>query len=113
MRTIVAAGVVVAVVVGAAVFVLTRPVVETASAQDSDVTIECRAATDSEDVCRSSGDRLLASEPPSTTFEMEDLARLTITRGMFGLAPTCEAAYYLQRYPDDPAWRENTECPTP
>ena len=112
MRNFVAAVVVVAILAAAAAFALTRPVVEVASAHDPDVTIQCRGATASEDACRSSGDRLLEAEPPSTTFEMEDLARLTITRSLFGLGTTCEVAYFLQRYPDDAAWREDVECPS-
>lgn len=97
-----------AVLVAAWVLVLGRPTVEATSSVDADVTVRCEGVN-SDDACRSFGDALLASGPPSNTFEMEDLALLEIRRPLFGEG--CRARYYLQRYVDDPAWTEEISCP--
>lgn len=103
-------GVIGMVAVAFGAFVLTRPMVQATSSVDPDVTVVCRAASGTADACRAWGDAILEEGPPSTTFEMQDLARLTITRGSFGLASTCEVSYAIQRYPDDPVWNDATPC---
>lgn len=95
----------------AAWYLLLRPGVEVASSVDPDVTITCPAsASVSEEGCRDWGDAMLAAGPPSHTFEMDDLARLSLVRGPFGGA--CEVSYFLQRYADDPAWTDAVACPS-
>ncbi len=91
-------------------FVLTRPAVQATTSVDPDVTVVCRASAGTPDACRAWGDAILEAGPPSTTFEMQDLARLVISRGLFGLAATCEVSYAIQRYPDEPVWDEETRC---
>ncbi len=90
-------------------FVVTRPSVRASSAVDPDIAIRCEASAASAEACRAWGDDLLAAGPPSTTFEMQDVAQLVIRRPLFGLGP-CEVDYILGRYPDDPAWSEATPC---
>jgi hypothetical protein len=95
----------------AAWYLLLRPGVEVASTVDPDVTITCSAsASVSEEGCRAWGDEVLAAGPPSHTFEMEDLAHLSLGRGPFG--GPCEVSYFLQRYANDPAWTEEVTCPS-
>jgi hypothetical protein len=97
-----------AVLLAAWVLVIGRPTAEATSSVDPDVTVRCEGLA-SDDACGSYGDAMLASGPPSYTFEMEDLALLEIRRPVFG--GTCEARYYLQRYVDAPAWTEEVPCP--
>lgn len=95
---------------GAAYLVL-RPGVSVASAVDADVTIVCAGSTGADaDTCAAWGDAILAAEPPSTTFEMQDLARLEVTRSLLGFGDACEAAYFLGRYPDSAVWTEPVDC---
>lgn len=97
--------------VAVAVLLLARPAVDVVSSVDEDVTIRCDGSTSvSRDDCMDWGDQILAEGEPSTTFEMEDLARLEISRPMLGFAAACEVAYFIQRYPEDPAWDEEVEC---
>lgn len=107
---VVALGVIVLVVVAVGAFVVTRPVVQGTSTVDADVTVRCEASAGSVEACVAWGDAILADGPPSTTFEMQDVARLVIRRPMFGLAAPCQVDYFLQRYPDDPVWNEDTPC---
>jgi len=75
------------------------------------VAIDCEGSTGvGVDECRAWGDAILAKGAPSFTFEMDDLARLTLTRPMFGLASTCEANWFLGRFPDDAVWTEAVAC---
>jgi hypothetical protein len=62
------------------------------------------------DACMDWGDQILAKGAPSMTFEMEDLARLELSRPMLGFAAECRAAFFLQRYPNESAWEEESEC---
>ena len=55
------------------------------------------------------GDRLLAGGPPSRTFNMEDLERLTLSGAPLGLG-ACRVADYLGRDLDSPVWNEETDC---
>lgn len=107
---IVAAGVVVAAIVVVGAFVLTRPRIEVGASVDSGVTVRCEASAGTAESCAAWGDDVLAQGPPSTTFELQDVSLLVIRRPLFGLAPTCEVDYMLGRYPDDPAWTEETPC---
>lgn len=91
-------------------FVVTRPSVQATSTVDPDVTIHCEASAASAEACLAWGDDLLGAGPPSTTFEMQDLAQLVIRRPLFGLGAPCAVDYILGRYPDDPAWSEETPC---
>ena len=92
-----------------ALLVVVRPSASVASAVDPDVTIEC-AGFESDDDCMRSGDALLADGPPSTTFEMDDLARLEIGRPPFGEASTCSVAWFIESYPREAVWHEEVPC---
>ena len=107
-----AALVVVAVVlVSAGWFILGRAGVEAASTVDPDVTIRCDASTSvSEAACLAWGDDILRAGPPSHTFEMDDLARLDLTKGLF-FSDTCEVRYFVDRYADESVWTEELPCP--
>lgn len=90
----------------------TRPGVSVGSQVDPDVTVECAAGTGlDEGGCRAWGDAQLALGGPSTTFEMDDLARLRLERSLFGLGGECSAIYSIERYPDEPVWTEAVACP--
>jgi hypothetical protein len=92
-------------------YLLLRPPVEATSTSDPDVAIECSAATGvSVETCRAWGDEILATGPPSTTFEMDDLARLVIDRPPWGFSPTCEVDYFISRDAENRAWHEATAC---
>ena len=92
-------------------YLLLRPPVEATSASDPGVAIECSAATGvSVETCRAWGDEILGSGAPSTTFEMEDLARLIIDRPTWGFSPTCEVDYFISRDAENPAWHEAIAC---
>lgn len=77
-----------------------------------DVVIVCSGSTRiaSPDACRAWGDAILAEGAPSHTFNIDDLARLELSRPLLGLAGACEAEWFLGRYPDDPAWGEEVAC---
>ncbi len=99
------------VVIGLAAAFVLRPPARVTSEVDPDVTIECAAATAvSAEGCLEWGDELISSGPPSTTFEMGDLARLRIDRPLFGFGSPCQVEYFLQRYPDDPVWESEVSC---
>jgi hypothetical protein len=107
----IAAVVVLAVLVGGIIFVVSRPTRETVATMDPDVRIVCDGSTSvSDQTCRAWGDEILALGPPSTTFEMQDLASLVITKPLLGIGSPCQAAYFLGRYPDDAAWDEDVPC---
>ena len=112
MRRIGALLVVIALVLLAgAWFAFGRSGVEAASTVDPDVTVTCDAWTSfSPEACRSWGDEILAQGAPSHTFEMDDLARLAISRPTFGLAAACRVQYFLERYANDPAWTDEVAC---
>lgn len=110
MRRIgIALGTVVVALVGVAAFVLLRPPTEI-SASGSGVMIRCDASVVAED-CGSWGDAVLADGAPSSTFDMADFERLELTRSLFGFGSSCQAAYFIGRYPDDAAWTEDVPCP--
>ena len=91
--------------------VLSRPTVEASSAVDPDVTVECDGSTSvSEESCLAWGDEVLALGAPSTTFEMQDLARLRFSKPLLGFGSPCQVEYFLQRYPDDGVWDEDITC---
>lgn len=99
------------VAIGIAVLLL-RPPVRVASQADPDVTIFCAAPIGIDDAaCRELGDRLLAGDPPSFTFEMDDLARLELDRSLLGFGSECAAAYFIERYPDQAVFTDPIECP--
>ncbi len=102
-----------ALVVVAATFgwLFLRPGVTAASA-DGSVAYACSAAAGVDsDACRVWGDATLAEGAPSSTFDIADVARITIDRGLAGAAPTCTVRWYLGRYPDEPAWARDAPCP--
>jgi hypothetical protein len=100
-----------ALVVGVSAWLLLRPTSRVASSADADVTIVCAASTGIDaDACGAWGDEVLAAGPPSTTFELNDLVRLELSRSALGFGDECEAAYYLGRYPDQPVWTEQVAC---
>src|SRR5688500_14182447 len=91
--------------------VLNRPTVEASSAVDPDVTIECDGSTSAaEGSCLAWGDDVLALGAPSTTFEMQDLVRLRISKPLLGFGSSCQVEYFLQRYPDDVVWDDDIPC---
>jgi hypothetical protein len=99
------------VVIGAAAWLVLRPGVERTSTIDTDVTVACAGSTGLDaDACVAWGDGLLAEGAPSTTFELEDVSRLELTRSGFGYG-SCEARWFLQRYPDEASWTEPVACP--
>ena len=105
-------GLLVAVVVllaAAAILFVVRPTVSVASAVTPGVTVECRGIG-AEDECRNHGDSVLSQGPPSNTFEMDDVSRLVIERPLVGDAKRCSAAWYIERYPDDPVWEADVAC---
>ncbi len=110
MRRIgIALGAVVVVLIGLAAFVLLRPAT-VVNTPGSDVMIRCDASVVAED-CGTWGDAVLADGAPTTTFDMADLERLDLTRSLFGFGSSCQAAYFIGRYPDDAAWTEDIACP--
>lgn len=102
---------VVLVPVAVATLLLARPAVDVVSSADPDVTIRCDGSTSVPPaVCLDWGNQLLRAAPPSMTFEMQDLARLEISRPMLGFAAECRVAFFLQRYPNDSVSEEVSEC---
>ena len=111
MRNIIAAVVVLAVLGIGAWLAFGRPAVEAVSSADPDVTVQCAGATGvTASECGTWGDEVLALGPPSTTFEMDDLARLSISRPLLGFGSPCQVDYYLERYPDDSVWNIDVPC---
>lgn len=113
-----AAGLAVAIGVGLALVIgfawLARPSVVTTSDLRADVAIECMAATGVDVAgCRVWGDTILSADPPSFTFEMDDLSRLEIDRPLAGMGTDCEVRYYLARYADDPVSTDAIACASP
>ena len=106
----VALGAIVVVLAGLIVFALMRTPTEVSSSIRPGVTVLCDGSTSME-ACGSWGDAILADGAPSFTFDMEDLARLELSRSLFGFGSTCEAAYFTGRNPDDAVWTDVTNCP--
>jgi hypothetical protein len=103
--------VLVLVLVGATVVLAVRPGQEVASASDPDVTVTCDGSTGvGADQCQVWGDDVLALGPPSTTFEFQDVNRLHLSKPLFGFGSPCRVQYYIERYPDDPAWEDDVPC---
>jgi hypothetical protein len=100
----------VVVVAGAGALHLLRAPVEVASESDPDVTIECTAASGADDVaCLAWGDAIIRGDPPSFTFEMDDLVRLRLERSWFGFGSECHASYLIARYAE-PAFTDAVDC---
>jgi hypothetical protein len=59
-------------------------------------------------VCAAWGDGLLARGAPSRTFELRDVVRVRLDRGILG--GECSVAWFLGRYPDEPAWTDDVAC---
>ncbi len=104
-------GLIVALLVAFVAWQSLRTPVEARSAVAPEVVIVCGAST-GVDVhgCATSGDELLDDGPPSTTFELKDLARVELSRTLLGFGG-CEVVYFLGRYPDSPVWTEPVACP--
>ena len=112
LARVVIAVVVAAVILGGVyVFHLFMDVRATSSALPG-VAIVCSGSTriSSAEACRAWGDAILGEGPPSHTFNIEDLARLELSRPLLGLAGACEADWFLGRYPDDAVWAEEVAC---
>lgn len=99
-------------VVVAALYVALRggSAVRATASADPEITIECSGSTGVADGCRPWGDAILASGPPSTTFEMVDVVRIRLDRELLGFGSTCSIDYFVGRYPDDSVWTEETAC---
>lgn len=107
----VALGAVAVVLAALVVFALLRTTTEVSSSVDPDVTVRCDGSI-AEDACAAWGDAILADGAPSFTFDMENLVRLELSRSMFGVGATCEAAYFIGRNPNEAVWTEEFACPT-
>jgi hypothetical protein len=102
----------VAIALAAVALLLVRPAVTATAATAPGVTIECAAATGlDEESCRAWGEGVVARGAPSSTFEMADLGRLRLDRGLLGLAATCRIDWFTTRYADDPVWTDEGPCP--
>ena len=84
------------------------PVQSTAGTKEGAlVAVSCDRATGvTEDECGAWADAILRGGPPSSTFEMDDLAGLELREA----GGECRVSYFISRYPDDPAWEEETPC---
>jgi hypothetical protein len=99
------------VVAGGAVYLALRPGQEVTSASDPRVVISCDGSTGvTADECQGWGDDVLAFGAPSTTFEFDDVNLLHFSKPLFGFGSPCQVAYYLERYPEDPAWEDDVPC---
>jgi len=97
---------------GLLAYLFLRPPVTATSAADTDIAIECSAATGvSVETCQAWGDQILGQGAPSPTFEMDDLARLVIDRPTWGFSATCEVDYFISRDAENRAWHEVIACP--
>jgi hypothetical protein len=74
------------------------------------VRVECSGWTGVGAGCGAWGAEILADGAPSNTFEMQDVVRLRLDRPAFGFAATCEADYFLSRYPNEVVWTEDVPC---
>lgn len=102
---------VVLVPVAVVALLLARPMVQATSSVDPEVTIRCDGSTSvNRQECLEWGEEVLALGPPTTTFEMEDLAVLALSRPLLGFGSPCQADYFIQRYPNDVAWNEDIPC---
>jgi hypothetical protein len=109
VRRIGLALVIVVALVAALAVLLLRPPAVARSTVDPDVVIECGAATGLDVTqCAAWGDALLARGAPSRTFELRDVVRIRLDRGLIGGG--CTVAWFLGRYPDDPAWTDDVAC---
>ena len=86
----------------------TSTVVEHAG--ENQITAECTGWTGVSSSCVDWANDVLAQGAPSNTFEMEDVVRIRLDRPKLGFAATCEAEYFLSRYPDEVAWSEVVPC---
>lgn len=101
-------------VAGAVAAYALRPSVRVVSAVAPSVTTECAATTGADAIaCQAWGDAIIGAGPPSSTFEMDDLGRLTIDRPLLGFASSCRISYFTTRYPDDAVWSEDAPCEVP
>ena len=102
-----------AAVVLAAAFALRGAIATVVPDEVDGITVECTGWTGVSTGCAAWGEEILAAGPPSNTFEMEDVVRLRLDRRGFGFGRACEAAYFLSRYPDEPAWTDEVACRAP
>ena len=110
--------IVVAVVVllaGAAVaYLVTRPPSRAVLDDPRGLIVECAAATSLDQAaCAAWGAETVAGGAPSNTFELTDLGRLRLDRGLLGLSSTCQADWFTTRYADEAAWSAAVPCPDP
>jgi hypothetical protein len=102
-------GLVVVALVAALATLLLRPPAVARSTVDPDVAIECSAASGLDvEACAAWGDALLERGAPSRTFELRDVVRIRLDRGLIG--DECSVDWFLGRYPDDPAWTDDVAC---
>jgi len=111
---VVAGAVALVVVVAFIAFLAARTPVTATSQVLAGVVVSCDAGIGLEsEACRDTVDAIISAGPPTRTFELEDVARVDLRRSMFGFGPECEAAWFLERYPDDPVATEAVACPAP
>ncbi|MEO8245769.1 MAG: hypothetical protein ABI622_01495 [Chloroflexota bacterium] len=100
--------------VAAVAYLALQPDSRTTLDDPSDAVVECAAASGlDEAACRAWGVATVAAGAPSNTFELTDLGRLRLDRGLFGLASTCRADWFTTRYATDAAWTAEIPCPGP
>lgn len=112
MKLVVLMAVVVALAGGSLAYLATRPASEARLDDPAGAVVECAAATGMDaGECRAWGVETVASGAPSNTFELSDLGRLRLDRGLFGLASTCRVEWFTTRYADEAAWTDEVPCP--
>lgn len=99
---------------GALAYLVTRPPSRAVLDDPAGVVVECAAASGLDQAgCAAWGVDTVAHGAPSNTFELTDLGRLRLDRGLLGLASTCQADWFTTRYADEAAWRGAVPCPGP
>jgi hypothetical protein len=105
-------GLVALVVAGAVGYLLVRPGVAAPLTDPAGAVAECTAATGLDAAaCGAWGARVSAGGAPSTTFELVDVDRLRLDRGLFGLAGSCRVEWFITRFPESPVWDDDVPCP--
>ena len=112
VRLLVVLAVVLVVAGGTLAWLATRPPSQATLDDPAGAVVECAAAAGLDAAgCRAWGVETVGSGPPSNTFELTDLGRLRLDRGLFGLASSCRVDWFTTRYADEAAWTDEVPCP--